>query len=130
MRMLSLKFLFRVSGLFFCLQVSRADIIFSDLGPGGTYFQYGGTVVSGTDNPDGAYSIAAAFTPATDFFLTQIDVGITYFAGSDFAAVSLRDDADGRPGNSYGTAGQLSLPPLAARIPFSRLWILPRAPLS
>ena len=71
--------------------MTRAEIVFSDLGVGGTYTPYlsgGGRAVSGgtgqaPNSP--AYSFVAGTTPP----LTQIDLALSYISGTNGAVVSL-----------------------------------------
>jgi hypothetical protein len=73
----------------------HADVVFSDYGPGYSYnVDYGYTV--GYERLD--YVPAAAFTPASDYTLTQIDLSIGYVQGINSVKVDLLQDSNGVPG--------------------------------
>jgi len=95
-----------------CGGFAKADVIFSNLGPGNSYnpipgFLFGATV--GTP-----VAIAMPFTPAGTFTLTQIDVAIIHqmVPNSDINSVvlTLNSDSGGLPGAALMTWNLSGLP--------------------
>ena len=75
-------------------------------------FVLGTTVASASSFP-GAYRAAAAFTPAGNFNLTQIDLALSFFLSGGTArgiSISLNQDSDGMPGAALETWGGLTAP--------------------
>jgi hypothetical protein len=98
--------------LFGCLlQIARADIVVSDLGPGGTYEGLSGSLLSGPLSNPGSV-LAVAFTPTATYDLTQIDVAFsTYNGGVPGAQLQLREDSGGLPTGAFmGGIDENSLP--------------------
>jgi len=81
----------------------RADTIFSDFGPGGSYAasNYGLST---------SQTVANAFTPTADYTLGQIDLGLTHFSGTNAVDVDLRNDSSGAPGSLIESWTLTSLP--------------------
>src|SRR5258706_9741798 len=72
-----------------------------------------GTAVASAISFPGAYQAAAAFTPAGNFNLTQIDVALSFFLSGGKARginISLNQDSDGVPGAALETWGGLTAP--------------------
>jgi hypothetical protein len=85
-----------LGGPAFWSKPTHAATIFSDLGSGGTYESnsfwsiFGSAVPS---NPPGPFSSASAFTPSASYDLTEIDLGVTYFPGTNSVTVTLNSDS-------------------------------------
>jgi hypothetical protein len=82
--------------------ISRADIVYSDFGPGHSFntFNYWG--VDGPDNlqfPGETSYVAAPFTPNHDYLLNQIDLPVAccFTAGADTVNMVLEADSGGEP---------------------------------
>lgn len=76
---------------------ARAGTIYSDFGSG-----YSFNTTNGWD-VDPVQIIAEAFTPSSDFTLTQIDIALSFdnaFSGTNGATVELVNDANGSPGST------------------------------
>jgi hypothetical protein len=104
---------------------ARADIIFNDFGPGGTYNTSTGYTISGpTSNVGTAFTQGNAFTitPTSDFLLQQVQLAVGLVSGPNEVVVTLRADAGGKPGavlESFTFNGQMGNfgnfnPPLVA----------------
>ncbi len=84
-------------------QLASNTLFFSNLGPGGS-FQSTGFCVNGPTGPcGGRFDEAASFVPAVSGRVTQIDVGVTHFAGTNAAVVKLAQDNGGVPGAVLGS---------------------------
>lgn len=74
----------------------QADVIYSSFAP---VCCSGFTVSGATSVAGGAFSAAMGFTPSADFDLTQIDISLTWSAGTNSGPVlALNSDASGLPG--------------------------------
>lgn len=82
-----------------CLSVQAATIVYSDFGPGQTYF-LAGYGIDTAEQPE----IGAAFIPSATGSLSQIDVPVSYFsAGSPPThplSIMISNDSGGLPGLS------------------------------
>jgi len=80
-----------------------ADTIFNDYGPGMT-FGSGASCVSGPSTPNcgplNVRWVASPFTPNGNFVLTQIDLAVQAFSGTNGAIVQLVNDQSGLPGTT------------------------------
>lgn len=89
---------------------SLADVIFSDFGPGNTYdccLNWG----IGLHFPS-IYTVSAmAFTPSSNFDLTQIDLGITWVGNTNSVMISLESGSAGLPGTVIESWTVSGLPP-------------------
>jgi PEP-CTERM motif-containing protein len=93
----------------------KADVVYSNFGPGGTYDCCGAHGIGYFLTIRGAsdQQIGMAFTPTSDFYLSQIDLPITWGGGSNDFIVTLQSDSSGLPGavlESWELAADL--PPL------------------
>jgi hypothetical protein len=77
---------------------ARADVIFSNLGPGDSYNCCSGWTLFGSDLPIDT-DRAFAFTPAADYTLDSIDLALTWLGGTNAADVWLMSDEGGAPGS-------------------------------
>jgi hypothetical protein len=77
---------------------ARADVIFTNLGPGETYDRTGGWAEAGPNALNGPVRAAIAFTINTDaaFDSTRLAVGLR--GGANEIDIRLYDDAGGHPG--------------------------------
>ncbi len=73
--------------------------IYSNFGPGYSYDCCAGWTEDGVDNTWGSYWVQPfAFTPTQGtYLLTQIDLAISWYAGSNGYKLELRDDWEGQP---------------------------------
>lgn len=87
--------------------VVRADVIFSNFGPGQSYVQFNGTPVGNGFDGNTSYAEGEAFTPTQDYTLTSIQLplflklaGDESFPGvtSSDITVALTSDAGNQPG--------------------------------
>jgi hypothetical protein len=90
--------------VFFTLRTAKADIIYSNLGPGQSY-QPGGYSISGSGGtvlpPNGFGSaVAMSFTPTANFTFGSVELPLEYYGGpgTNSFIVSLMTDAGGHPG--------------------------------
>lgn len=92
---------------------ARADTIFSDFGSGDSFNTGLGYPICGTFYcPSGEGDVAAAFTPTTDFTLSQVDIALSNVSGTNGATVELVNDASGLPSSTVLESWNLSgLPP-------------------
>lgn len=98
--------------------VARADTIFTNLGPGGTFNTETGNPVNGT-NWDGA-AMAVLFTAGTTANLTDAMLVLNNFDGTNSPiSVYLESDSSGLPGHILATLAQqgtIPAPPLTAAL--------------
>jgi PEP-CTERM motif-containing protein len=73
----------------------KADIVYSNLGPGNTYQPLTEWTVGETGFDS---VIAFGIRPTANYSLTEIDVGLTYIGGINSIILNLLTDADGQPG--------------------------------
>lgn len=78
--------------------------IFSDYGPGMTFSSTNGWCVSGPNTlncgPLNVRWVASPFTPTGDFTLTQIDLALLAFTGTNGGVIELVNSASGLPGTT------------------------------
>ena len=89
---------------------AKADVIFSDFGAGNTYsccLNWG----IGLHIPPFNTISAMAFTPSSNFDLSQIDLGITWVGNTNSVIVSLENDSSGLPGSAIESWTVSNLPP-------------------
>lgn len=73
--------------------------IFSDFGPGNSYTSGVGWTVSGPVSAAGYFqSVAMPFTSSGNYQLSQIDIALSFGAGTNSAMVTLNSDSSGAPG--------------------------------
>jgi hypothetical protein len=107
---ISLQFLFisciigLISG-----ETAHAGIIFSDFGPGNSYAQ-GGGVIEGSATEEGYAAWGDSFIPSTNYAVTQIDLALLYFSGTNSMIVTLNADDAGLPGAALATWDVTSSP--------------------
>lgn len=98
---LSLAVLGSVLCALFCPSRTFADtVIYSNLGPGETYSQDGGTSILGSDSVFGSVFRAVPFTPSQTLDLSQILLPLTANGTTDSATVELVGDEGGLPGTT------------------------------
>lgn len=83
------------------VSVARADVVYSNFGPGDT-FETVAYVISGPDNPYfGSFIRAVAFTPSQGYLLDSVDVVLrNHQDGPRSYDVIISEDAGGEPGSS------------------------------
>jgi len=92
---------------------TKADVIFSDFGPGNTYsccLDWG----IGLHIPPFSTVSAMAFTPSSNFDLSQINLGITWVGNTNSVNVSLETDSAGLPGTTIESWTLTNLPPVGS----------------
>src|SRR5947209_6221397 len=78
----------------FCA-VSRAAVVYSNLGPGDSYANSSGLSV------DIGHSVAASFIPTSSANISEVDLALQYFnGGSPTATILLAADNAGSPGTT------------------------------
>jgi hypothetical protein len=79
---------------------AHADsIVFSNLGPGGTYDAGVGYNVSGpTSQAEEATAIGQPFVPLADYTFDALDIALNWVLDTNAGTVSLASDASGQPG--------------------------------
>jgi hypothetical protein len=92
-----------------------ANMIYSNLGPGNTYFYGAGDTVSGTSatylgSPIGLSEVAVEFTSNYDFVLGEIDVALSNSNGTNSASLMLCEDSGGVPGTAIESWTVTDLP--------------------
>ncbi len=107
----------RQAGLLICVAVLvapavvRADVVFTNLGPGGTYNAFSGNPVGFGPSSITTYGEGETFTPSQNYNLTAIQLALS-IGGSDAGSsgtnefpiyVSLASDAGNQPGASLQT---------------------------
>lgn len=96
----ALTFLFLVPGICMAGPVT----IFSDYGPGMTFSSTNGWCVSGPNTlncgPDNVRWVASPFTPSGNFTLTQIDLALLAFTGTNGGVIELVNSTSGLPGST------------------------------
>jgi hypothetical protein len=90
--------------------VANAGTIFSNLGPGNSYFCCGGTPISGSGSVLGFNSFQEAFTASITAAVSQIDVAVSNALGTNSALVQLTDDVGGSIGPQLGAWTLTNLP--------------------
>lgn len=80
--------------------IGRADVVFSDFGPGDTYSTGSSWFIGSVEVPTPTtYAVAVPFIASSDFLLDQIDLALTWSSGPDSVVVSLTNDLLGNPGS-------------------------------
>ena len=98
--LLSLRSLMAVAVVFTTGVPSKAAVIFSDLGTGGTYSCCSANAAGGPTYPTGLLETAASFVPTGNTIFDQIDLALGSVAGwSDAVTISLTNDNGGLPGS-------------------------------
>jgi hypothetical protein len=92
---------------------SKADVIFSDFGPGNTYSCCSNWGI-GLHIPPFHTVSAMAFMPSSNFDLSQIDLGITWVGNMNSVVVSLEADSAGLPGTTIESWMLSNLPPVGS----------------
>jgi hypothetical protein len=90
--------------------VANAGTIFSNLGPGSSYFCCGGTTISGSGSGLGNNFFQEAFTASITAAVSQIDVAVSNVSGTNSALVQLTDDVAGFIGPQLGAWTLTNLP--------------------
>lgn len=101
-RLLSIAMLLAAASSF-----CKADVVFSDLGPGNTY---NCCLNWGIGIPPFDTISAMSFTPSSSFDLNQIDLGLTWLGNTNSVIVSLKSDSAGLPGATIESWTVSSLP--------------------
>jgi len=68
-------------------ETAHAGIIFGDFGPGNSYAQ-GGGVIEGSATEEGYAAWGDSFIPSTNYAVTQIDLALLYFSGTNSMIVT------------------------------------------
>jgi hypothetical protein len=95
-RAIHYAFLFGV--IVFSSQTIFGTVIFSNLGPGGSYQAGAGQTVSGPTSFGGRLDQAFPFVSGGNFVFTELDIALTYVSGTNNAVVSIWNDLGGLPG--------------------------------
>ena len=90
--------------------VANAGTIFSNLGPGSSYFCCGGTTISGSGSGLGNNFFQEAFTASITAAVSQIDVAVSNVLGTNSVLVQLTDDVGGFIGPQLGAWTLTNLP--------------------
>jgi hypothetical protein len=98
------------AGMLLFIGTAGAATIYNNFGPGNAYSTSLGWAVSGSTSGVGAITPAMAFTPSGTYTLTQIDVAITFLAGTNSTSLTLNSDSSGVPGGVLATWALSSLP--------------------
>ncbi len=91
--------------LFFALPLMADSVAFTDLGPGGDHF------VSGFPISGPSQSLANPFTASVGGPLSQIDLGLTNFLGTNSAIISVYTNVNNTLGTQLFSATITGLPP-------------------
>lgn len=83
----------------------HATVVYSSLGPGGTYVTYEGAEFSGPASSGGLFSSGFSFQPATTLNLDSIQVAVGTISGSNAFSLSLQaaNGPSGMPGTVLET---------------------------
>jgi hypothetical protein len=98
---------------------ARADMIYSNFGPGQTYSLTGYSVsggVSGSPGPPNGFgfAIAESFTPSGDFLFGSAELPLVYLSGPNDFTVALMTDAGGQPGTILESFSLTDAPPYSS----------------
>jgi hypothetical protein len=77
---------------------ASSAVIYDNLGPGNSYSLPGGWCIDGTAAGCGVFAVEAMPFVGNGGRVTQIDLGLTYFGGTNAAIVQLSADSGGLPG--------------------------------
>jgi hypothetical protein len=100
---LRLTYFVGLLALCFSGNAQAANIVYDDLGSGGSVYQHGGGgwdatgPSSGTCN-FGCGNVAFSFTPTVTSYLTQLQLGVGFASGTNSVTVELLSDSTGSPG--------------------------------
>ena len=90
---------------------SYADVIFSNLGAGNSYYCCGGSTVSGPSSFSNSYAAQGeGFTSPGHYNITQINIALTNASGTNGAYISLWTNVGGLPGAILGNWTVTNLP--------------------
>jgi hypothetical protein len=78
--------------------VAKGDIVFTNLGPGGTFDCCSGFGLKGSSLTPPPYALAAEFVPTADLLFTDAELALSVNLGTASAEVYLMTDASGVPG--------------------------------
>jgi hypothetical protein len=96
-----------VGALFFVLGggAARADLVYTTLGPGGSYVTSSGATVGGPASATGEFTSGFTFSPSETVRLTQIEVAVGLISGPNAFDLALRaaDGPSGGPGTVLET---------------------------
>jgi hypothetical protein len=99
--------------------------IFSNLGPFPNTYSGVTWVVSGPNSGFGRFEVAQAFTPSSGAFITQIDVALSHFLGTNRATVQLAQDNGGLPGAVLRSWPLANQPPFNVCCPLTTIDVSP-----
>jgi hypothetical protein len=95
--------------------IKAGTTIFSDLGPGGAYNPSGPGgpwCVTGANSPscgpETLRKVASPFTPSANYNLTQVDMALQFFGGTNEVLVTLETDSGGAPSGTALASWSLS----------------------
>ena len=77
--------------------------IYSSLGPGNTFQTNSAWQVFGSNSGNGLFEEAATFKPSSSVLLTQIDIALAWFGGTNSVVVTLNSDSGGFPGSAIAS---------------------------
>ena len=101
-----------VALLAFGTLAARADVVFSDFAPSDGYNQSNAYAAAGSTSPIGTYITAAAFTSSSTVDLSQIDLALWNYAGTNSVEISLLSDNSDTPGSVIESWDVSNLPNL------------------
>jgi hypothetical protein len=112
------KLLLTVTALFllWLCPASRADVIYNNLGPGLSYNTSGESELGPSNVFNLEIDNAAQFTvdPGSDYTLTEIDIAVVLWSGTNSFTVKLMGDSGGLPGTTLGSWTLQNVPDLYA----------------
>ena len=100
----------------FCLSLvapAQADTIFSNLGDGDTYVPSKGLSILGAEISGGDQDAGSPFRPLSDSVFDSIEVGLTWFQGTNAGDIWLMSDVNGAPGDILEAFHVTDLPQFA-----------------
>lgn len=109
---------------------TSSSVIFSNLGPGGTYYAGDGWCVEPNAGGCGPYqAVAMPFTPSAGNQVTQIDLGLTHYSGTNDAVIKLQQDNGGVPGTVLGSWPVAGQPPFGSCCGLTTIHVSPTIPV-
>jgi len=111
----------------FTMSTASGDMIFSTVGSEASYTAGGDWPIIFSDTSSLHSNWALAFTPADNYSLTSIEIGLAWNAGENNADVWLMNDDGGQPGSAIESFATSNLPSYSdvtqpgARVPLVQL---------
>jgi hypothetical protein len=106
-----------------------STVIYDNLGPANNYEQFQGWCIDGTAAPCGVFALIAQPFTGNGGRLTQIDLALTHYGGTNAATVELHADSAGLPGELLRTWSVTDLPPYGSCCPVTSLAASPSIPV-